>query len=120
MCVSVCLGVCVCVYVCVCTCICLYVYVCVSLSVCVSLCLCVYVCMCACVCLYSFKSKQRYTYIEGDQIYIVHLVNNENMISCRCVVLSNYCQFTLLRLSPNADFADALFFVMAALLNKLQ
>src|SRR6218665_4209974 len=32
------------------------------------------------------------------------------MISCRCVILTIYCKFTLLRLSQNAVFADALFF----------
>ena len=36
------------------------------------------------------------------------------MISCRCVILANYWQFTLVRLSQKAVFADALFFLMRA------
>jgi len=34
------------------------------------------------------------------------------MISCRCVILTNYWQFTRLRLSQTAVFADALFFLL--------
>ena len=36
------------------------------------------------------------------------------MISCRCVILTNYWQFTLVRLSQKAVSADALFFLMRA------
>jgi len=71
-----------------------------------------------CVCLYSCKTKIA-LYIHrrrSSNIYIAQLVHNENVISCRCVILTNYGQFTLLRLSQNALFADALFFLMRAVL----
>ena len=43
-------------------------------------------------------------------------IRRSALISCRCVILrpTNYWQFTLLRLSQIAVFADALFFVMRA------
>ena len=42
------------------------------------------------------------------------------MILCRCAILANYCQFTLLRLSQHAGFADALFFLMRAELVSME
>ena len=36
------------------------------------------------------------------------------MMLCRCVILANYWQFTLVRLPQKAIFADALFFLMRA------